>query len=170
MLSRGRREPVIWPFESQEMAEDWALEHGCLDWRAEPMTDRPEHEAICGRCREPWPCEHVRLDRKAAAIIRASEEICARCGKRVGWKEVRIAGGGLLGEDIKFHGRKGACRNEGLRRLNALATPAADAERKRLESEAHYELRAKEWRERHRAEERAALRLVLNAEAEGEAA
>lgn len=113
-----------------------------------------------------WPCEHVRLDRQATMIIHASQNACARCGKRVGWMEVRVKGGGLLGEDIKFHGRQGACRKEGLRRLKALDTLDARAELERLEREAESNRQQREWIDQDRMRRRAALRESLNAEAD----
>lgn len=166
MLKRGRNDPMIWPFDSREDAEEWALDHGCMDWRAELIADRDEHESACGRCRTPWPCEHVRLDRQARQIILAAENACARCGKCVGWMEVRVKGGGLLGEDIKFHGRQGACRKEGIRRLKALDTDDARAELARIDQEAAYAREHRESVERYKRREREALRESLNAEAE----
>lgn len=134
-----------------------ALDHGCLDWRVEKLADRPEHAPYCDRCREAWPCKHVRLDRKASAIIAEAANTCARCGKRVGWKEVRLKGGGTLGEDVKYHGRKGACRNEGLRRLRALDTPESRAELDRLAREEAYEREHRQFAEAEKARRRERL-------------
>lgn len=163
-LRRGSGEPMIWPFASEEEAQDWALDHGCLDWDVERMADRPEHAPYCGRCSEAWPCEHVRLDRRAAVIIHASANACARCGKRVGWKEVRVKGGGSLGEDIKFHGRQGACRKEGLRRLEALGTDEARAELKRLVLEQEYDRQLREHIAAEKAQQRERLLASLREE------
>lgn len=143
-LMRGNREPMIWPFRTQEDAEDWALEHGCLDWHTKEIADRPEHEAICGRCREPWPCEHVRLDRHAVSIIRANENRCARCGKQIGWMKITIKSAGDFGEDVRYHGRQGACKNEALRRLRALDTDGARAELERIAKQDAYNRRLRE--------------------------
>lgn len=121
ILSRGRGEPHVYPFRSEADALDFALDHGMIDWRAE-RTDDPqeEHEAICHRCKEPWPCTHVRLDRQTAMILGAAKRTCHRCGKEIGGTLIRIEGGGPLGEDVAYHGRKGACRNMARRELARL--------------------------------------------------
>lgn len=111
---------MIWPFRSREDAEEWALDHGCIDYRAEEMAEAPEHEEICARCRELWPCEHVRLNREADRILWNAKHACARCRKPIGGMLIRVEGGGQLGEDVSYHGKKGACRNMAMRELGRL--------------------------------------------------
>lgn len=119
-LIRGKDEPMIWPFREREDAEDWALDHGLIDYQPQEMAEAPQHHEICARCREPWPCEHERLDREAARILYAAKHICHRCEKRIGGMLITVEGGGDLGQDVNYHGRKGACRNTAMRELRRL--------------------------------------------------
>jgi hypothetical protein len=120
ILCRGRREPCVYPFRSEAEALDFALDHGMIDWRAERSDDpEKEHEEICARCREPWPCAHIRLDRETAWLLRVAKDACHRCGKSAGW-HVKVPGGGHIGEDVRYHARKGACRNMAMRELARL--------------------------------------------------
>lgn len=120
-LVRGRQDVQVWPFRSEDEAADFALDHGLLDWRASRVDDpEREHEPVCARCHERWPCEHVRLDGEAKRIIHAAANRCHRCGKQVGWYKITVPGGGDLGQDVVYHGRKGACRNLAMRELERL--------------------------------------------------
>lgn len=120
ILVRGDREPCVYPFDNQEAAQDFALDHGMLDWRAERNDDpKKPHEEICGSCREPWPCKVVRLDREASAIIWQAKHACQRCKKSAGW-HVKVPGGGDLGDDAIYHARKGPCRTMARKELARL--------------------------------------------------
>jgi hypothetical protein len=117
VLRRGQRDPMVWPFETEDDADDFKLEHGLLDWRSERM-DNPEqdHEPVCAHDRERWPCRYVRLEQEARGIIRAAENRCHRCGKQIGWYKVTFKGAGELGQDVHYHGKLGPCFNEARRR------------------------------------------------------
>lgn len=82
-LVRGNREPMIWPFRAEEEALEWALDHGCLDWDVQELGDQPEHAAHCGRCKEPWPCEHEQNDREARAFAMRLDRLCSHCGQEI---------------------------------------------------------------------------------------
>lgn len=116
VLQRGQRDPMVWPFETEGDAEDFMLDHGLLDWRSARM-DNPErdHEPVCARCRETWPCRHVLLDDHAQRILAAAANRCHRCGKQIGWYKITFKGAGELGEDLHYHGKLGACFNEAKR-------------------------------------------------------
>lgn len=149
ILRRGRRDPLVYPFASQEAAEDFALDHGMIDWRPERHDDpEKEHEAICARCNEVWPCQHVRLDYQATLILDAAKRRCARCGKGVTGYAIHIKGAGELGEDVVYHGRKGACRNLAYRELRRLGH-VEQIERLDREDAAHERQRA--WHKAVRA-------------------
>lgn len=120
-LVRGQRDVQVWPFGSAAEAADFALDHGLLDWRPDRVDEPDEgHHQICGRCRETWPCEHVRLDRQAQRILSAAANTCRRCRKPIGWYKIAVPGGGDLGEDAVYHGKQGACRNLAVRELQRL--------------------------------------------------
>lgn len=121
ILVRGRTDPMVYPFDSAEAAQEFADEHGMIDWRA-MRSDNPakEHAPICACDREPWPCSHARLDRQAARIQGRALRTCARCGDEIGGSLIRVRGGGELGEDVSYHGRQGACRNMARRELGRL--------------------------------------------------
>lgn len=116
ILKRSRHDPLVYPFRSEAEAADFAVEHGMVDWRATRSDDpAKEHEAVCNRSREQWPCKHVRLDARAKSIIAAANNRCARCGKQIGWLKVTFRGAGVIGEDVSYHGKLGACFNEAKR-------------------------------------------------------
>jgi hypothetical protein len=120
MLRRGQHDPQVWPFRSEELAEDFKAEHGLWDHKAVRVTQpEKEHEPVCARCREDWPCRHVRIDSKARAILAAERNRCGRCKKQIGWHRVVITGLGEFGEDVPFHGKLGACFNEARRLATA---------------------------------------------------
>lgn len=121
ILMRSPRDPLVYPFRTEAEAADFAVEHGMVDWHAERSDDpQAEHQAVCARCNEPWPCEHTQLDREAALILQAALTTCHRCGQNIGGMLIRVEGGGELGEDVSYHGRKGACRNMARRELERL--------------------------------------------------
>jgi len=155
MLIRGRREPYVYPFASREDAETFALDHGLLDWRAQRHDDPDEdHQAVCARCRERWPCEHVRLDREARNIILRAQRTCARCDQLIGGTLICVRGGGELGEDVAYHGRKGACRNMARRELLRLGHHDAVA---RLDAEDEHRAQASAWTRAFKAGKAAGL-------------
>lgn len=102
MLVRSSREPMIWPFQSAEEAGEWADEHGLVDYRAVEMADA-EHEAVCARCREPWPCEHEKIDREVQAFVVRLSRPCAHCGEEVTRRQSQASFGGLRFHTAQSH-------------------------------------------------------------------
>lgn len=139
ILGRGRGEPCVYPFASEQQALDFALDHGMTDWRAERSDDpSEEHRPICASCGEPWACHHVRVEGHANAVIRAAANRCAHCGKQIGWLRVRFRGVGPLGDDVSYHGKLGACFNAAKRRAAETADAAALKDIERCEENREY--------------------------------
>ncbi len=149
ILKRGRTEPYVWPFASEDAADDFKLEHGLLDWRTERF-DNPErkHEPVCARCNQRWPCKHVRIDRQVAAINAAASNRCHRCGKQIGWRKITFKAAGELGEDVFYHGKLGACFNEARRRAHATKDKRALLDISKAEASRQFERESRELRKR----------------------
>lgn len=149
MLYRSKHEPYIYPFRSEQAAEAFRDEHPSLIDYKPLRNDNPakKHEPYCARCNESWPCQHVRNERQADRIIAAAAHRCERCKHQVSGMVIRVPGGGELGEDVVYHGRKGACRNQGLRELARLGHTEELA---RLHNEADRNERARDSQRRMR--------------------
>jgi hypothetical protein len=150
LLVRDADSPRVWPFDSREAAVAWADEHGLIGYHAEPLKAHDEHEAVCASCREPWPCHHEQLDREARKIIWRAEHTCARCNREIGGSRIKVPAAGELGEDLFFHGRQGACRNEAKRRLHAMESDAARRELERVLRDDEIAEQHREWRRRRK--------------------
>lgn len=149
MLYRAKRDPFIYPFESEQDAEQFRDDHPSLIDYKPRRNDDPEreHEPYCGRCNEKWPCKHIRVENQAKMILHHEANACHRCHKQVSGMRILVKAAGEFGEDLLYHGRKGACRNQAIRDLTRLGhTDVLE----RLEQEAAAEVRFREQRQRVR--------------------
>jgi len=153
-------------FKSEGDAERFASLH-LPDWVARPVGAREEgHRAVCGECGTKWPCQHERVEREASQILFETRHACHTCGKStIGSLSIKVPGAGDLGQDLKFHGRQGKCRNAAVKLLKDLGrTEEVDkllAEEQRRKDHLAYCKR----RKKERAE---ALRAGLLKQAESE--
>lgn len=124
---------VLHGFKSEGDAERFASLH-LPTWEAHPVGEREEgHRAVCGECGTKWPCQHERVEREASAILFDSRYACHTCGKStIGGLSIKVPSAGGLGQDLKFHGRQGKCRNAAVKLLKELGR---DKELQKLQAE-----------------------------------
>lgn len=157
---------VLHGFKSEGDAERFASLH-LSEWVARPVGKREEgHRAICAECGTNWPCQHERVESEASQILFRSRNACHTCGKSAAFcLTIEVPGAGDLGQDLKFHGRQGKCRNEAVKLLKELGRDEAlerllAEEQRRKDFAAHCKKR--------KAEYRASLRAAVLKEAEAE--
>lgn len=157
---------VLHGFKAEEDAERFASLY-LPGWVARPVGPREEgHRAICADCGTEWPCHHERVEKEAAAILFDSQHACHICGKSTAFNlSIRIPNAGDLGQDLRFHGRQGKCRNAAVRLLKELGRNE-ELDQLLVEEQRRKDFAA--YRKKRKAEHRARLRAAVLKEAEAE--
>jgi hypothetical protein len=157
---------VLHGFKAEEDAERFASLH-LPDWVARPVGAREEgHRAICAECGTNWPCHHRQVESEASAILFNSQYACHVCTKStMGSLSIRVPAAGDLGQDLRFHGRQGKCRNAAVKLLEELGR---DEELQKLHAEEQRRKDFAAYCKKRKAEYRARLRAAVLKEAEAE--